>query len=127
VVLQQKVKAALAGKKRALLPSVVSWLPLSGDLYINIKFCVCVVCVCARASPARVCVCVCVCVCVGATLTQASPFPPTPVPRFTQRRGSRALPCAASSILRFSAKGGGGGSRGGGGGGGGVGCGGVWR
>ena len=27
VVLQQKVKAALHGKKRALLPSVVSWLP----------------------------------------------------------------------------------------------------
>ena len=29
VVLQQKVKAALQGKKRALLPSVVSWLPHS--------------------------------------------------------------------------------------------------
>jgi hypothetical protein len=29
VVLQQKFKAALAGKRRALLPSVVSWLPCS--------------------------------------------------------------------------------------------------
>ena len=29
-VLQQKVKAALAGKTGALLPSVVSWLPRSG-------------------------------------------------------------------------------------------------